>query len=75
VHHQVRAEFERTLKARAREGVVDGQERAPAMRQVRNGRDVGQSQHRIRRRLHEDELRLRRDGALGGREIRRVDEG
>ena len=55
VHDDVRAQRERLLQVRRREGVVDDEERAHRMGSVGGAADVDHVQQRVRRRLHPDE--------------------
>ena len=74
VHDDVCAEFERSLEHRRGERVVDGEADAARTRDSRNGRDVRDLHHRIRRRLEPNQLRLLRDRGLDIRGILGVDE-
>jgi hypothetical protein len=69
VHDDIGSEGERTLEVRRREGVVDEEDRARVMGDLRDGRDVGDPEQRVGRRLDPDDLglaRLDRRGDRGG---------
>ena len=53
VEDDVGAELERTLEVGRREGVVDDEQRAAAMRDLGHGGDVGEAHQRIARRLEQ----------------------
>ena len=65
----VGSEVERPLEGGRRERVVHDGARADGPRGLRDRRDVRDSQERIRRRLHEDEPRRRRQRPLHGGEV------
>jgi hypothetical protein len=59
MHHEVGAEWDRLLKRRGEEGVVDDDECSVGVRAVRrggDGADVGDAEERIARRLDPEEL-------------------
>ena len=72
VQHEVGAQIERLLKVRRREGVVDNDERAFGVRELRDRADVIHEQPRVGRRLEPHERRLRADHALDRGEIAEV---
>jgi hypothetical protein len=59
IHHAVGAEFERPLKQRRREHVVDHQRRAGGMRDLGDRLDVSTSSAGIGRAFQEEGLRVR----------------
>jgi hypothetical protein len=61
VHHHVGAMRDRVLQRRRGEGVVAGQQRALRVRQLRQRRQVGDAQLRVRGRFRPQQLRRRRD--------------
>ena len=72
VHHDVRALFQRPLEVRRREGVVHHDGRADAVRRFRERGEVGDPQHRVRRRLDEEERRAPVEFAQGRGGVARV---
>ena len=75
VQHHVGAELDRPLHGGAGERVVDHQLRAVSVRQRGRGGQVRQAQHRVGRRLDEQQLRGRRERVRGGIEIAGVHVG
>jgi hypothetical protein len=74
VDDDVEAELERPLHPRAGEGVVGGAEDAAGMADLGDGAQVGEAKQRIGRRLHPDQLRLRRQRRRKAHRIGQVDE-
>ena len=56
VHHGVRSQVEGTLQNGGREGVIDHQQAAHLVSQLRDGGDVGHREKRVRRGFHPDDL-------------------
>ena len=66
MHDDVRAQLERALQNRRREGVVHDQQAPHLVRESRDGSNVRDQQERVRGRLHPHDLRaLASDHALG----------
>ena len=68
VHDDVRAQVQRLLQVRRREGVVDAHERATAVRHLAHGVDVDHAEQRVGRRLQPHHA-----GLLGHRGLDLVD--
>ena len=65
----------RVLEVRRGEGVVDGDDRAPLVRHLRELRYVREGQHRVGRRLDPEQLRLWPERPLDGGRVRGVGVG
>ena len=73
VQDEVGAELDRPLRVGARERVVHHHGDAAVVCALRNGGQVGDAEHRVRRRLHEQHLGVGLEGGGGGVEVRRID--
>ena len=74
MHHDVGAERERPREHRRRGGGIDGEQRARRVRDLGDGRDVGDAPQRIGGRLDPDEFRVGLDRGAHRVEVRHVDE-
>ena len=75
VDDDVGAEFEGMLKQGCREDIVDGDDDAGRMRDIRDRGDVDEIQQRIGRRLEEEHLRIRAQGIGPGLGVAAIDQG
>ena len=75
MHDHIGPQLQRLLAPRRGEGVVDDQQQAVRLGDLRQAGDVGQLHQGVGRGLGPDQLRLGRDGRLDGRQVAQVDIG
>ena len=73
MHHEIEAEFQRSLDPWARERIVGHRQHVALARYLRHGREIDELQQRIAGRLDPYHLRLRTDCRLDPSRIRHVD--
>ena len=74
MHHEIEAEFQRSLDPRARERIVGNREHVAPARDLRHRREFDELQQRIAGRLDPDHLRLGTDRRFDPSRIGHVDE-